>query len=481
MKINFPKLKLRFKLKYKKKILHFLKVVFWFSTGAFLALFLITSFGLFLYQKTYENKIYPGIFVGSFEFSGKTEKEIKNFFDNRNSLIKDSTFTLTSNYGTATVSAKDIDFGYNSSLLANQAYMLGRSGNFISDLSLALQAYLNGVQLSPSYEFNQNKLSTIIRPLSQKIEKQPVDALFTTAGNKVSAFRISENGQTLDIQTLNEKISTFAPGILNSKTTQSVTLQIPIKIIAPNITTDKINKLGIKELIGTGNSLFFHSIPGRIFNVNLAASRLSGILVAPGETFSFDQALGDISAFSGYKQAYVIQNGHTVLGDGGGVCQVSTTLFRAILDAGLPITERHAHAYRVGYYEENSPPGIDATVFSPTVDLKFKNTTNNYILIQSQVDLDNLSLTFNLYGTKDGRQVTMTTPIVTNETPPPPDLYQDDPTLPVGTINQTDFAAWGADVSFTRTVIQNGKQIIFDKFISNYQPWQAVYQRGTKS
>lgn len=481
MKINFPKIKLRFKLKYKKRILYSLRVVFWFTTGALIALILISSFGFFLFQRTYENKIYPGVFVDTFEFSGKSKQDAESFLNYRNSLVKTSAFTLTSDYGTATISANEINFGYNSSLLSNQAYMIGRSGNFISDLSLSLQAYFNGVYLSPSYTYDQSKLLNMIQPISQKIAKQPIDAIFTTVNNKVTAFKLSENGQTLDSQVLNDKISAFSSNVLNSRIPQVITIQIPIKIITPNITTEKVNKLGIKELIGTGNSLFFHSIPGRIFNINLASQRLSGILVAPGDTFSFDQALGDISAFSGYKQAYVIQNGRTVLGDGGGVCQVSTTLFRAILDAGLPITERHAHAYRVGYYEENSPPGIDATVFSPTVDLKFKNDSGNYILIQSQVDLDNLSLTFNLYGSKDGRQVSMTTPIVSNVTAPPPDLYQDDPTLPTGTINQTDFAAWGANVSFTRTVTQNGKQVIFDKFISNYQPWQAVYQKGTKS
>ena len=284
----------------------------------------------------------------------------------------------------------------------------------------------------------------------------------------------------MDNQTLSNQLLSYAASILNSSNPQIISIQIPIKIIEPDITLDKINKLGIKELIGQGNSLFYDSIPGRIFNINLAASRLNGILVAPGDTFSFDQALGDISAFSGYKQAYIIQNGKTVLGDGGGVCQVSTTLFRAILNAGLPVVERHAHAYRVGYYEEDSPPGIDATVYSPTVDLKFKNDTGNWILIQSTVDLDNYALNFSLYGTSDGRTVTMTTPVVTNQTPAPPPLYQDDPDLPVGTIQQTDFAAAGADVYFTRTVSKNGQVIISDKFVSDYQPWQAVYLRGTK-
>jgi vancomycin resistance protein YoaR len=480
MKINFPNIKLKFKLKYKKRILRFLKVAFWFTAGAFLALIFILSFGLFLYQKVYENKVYPGVYVGNFAFGGKSKQDAQNFFNYRNSLVKNSEFVLASDYGIATISAGEINFGYNSPLLASQVYMIGRSGNFISDLSLTLQAYVTGVYLSPSYSYDQNKLLNIIQPISQKIEKKPVEALFRTTSDKVTAFRLSENGQTLDSQALNDKILSYSSNVLNSRLSQVITFQIPIKIIEPNITTDKVNKLGIKELIGTGNSLFYHSIPGRVFNVNLAAKRLNGILVAPGETFSFDKALGDISAFSGYKQAYIIQNGRTILGDGGGVCQVSTTFFRAILNAGLPVVERHAHAYRVGYYEQDSPPGIDATVYSPTVDLKFKNDTSNYILIQSQVDLDNLSLNFSLYGTKDGREVSMTTPVVTNQTPPPPDLYQDDPTLPVGVVQQTDFAAWGADVYFTRTVTKNDQVIIYDKFVSNFQPWQAIYLRGTK-
>jgi vancomycin resistance protein YoaR len=190
--------------------------------------------------------------------------------------------------------------------------------------------------------------------------------------------------------------------------------------------------------------------------------------------------LGDVSVYTGYQQAYIIKGGQTVLGDGGGVCQVSTTFFRAALDAGLPIIERHPHAYRVSYYEQNSKPGFDATVYSPSVDLKVKNDTPAYILIQTKTDIKNATLTFELYGTSDGRVATVSSPYIWDVTPAPPALYIDDPTLPAGQIKQIDFAAAGAKTSFDYKVTR-GEEILQQKtFYSNYRPWQARYLRGTK-
>lgn len=479
MKINFSKVKLKFKLKYSKHILRISNVTFWFLTGAVLALFFISSFGFLVYQKLYDNKVFPGVYVNNVNFGGKTKQNVKDFFLNRNLLIEDTNFVFTSNYGVATLSAKQISFGYDANLSSDQAYSIGRSGDLFSDVFLIIQAYISGIRLPVSYIYDQDKFASLITPISQQIEKKPVDAIFTFENERVTTFRPSSEGQTIDMDSLNSNLLSKAPNVVASSDNSVFAINIPIKILEPNISTDKANHLGIKELIGEGHSLFYHSIASRIYNINLGASRINGVLVAPGETFSFDKALGDVSSLTGYKQAYIIQNGKTILGDGGGICQVSTTFFRALLNAGLPIVERHAHAYRVGYYEEDSPPGIDATIFTPTVDLKFKNDTGNYILIQSQIDLDNDTLAFYLYGTRDGRQVSMTTPVVSNIVPAPPDLYQDDPTLPKGEIKQTDFTAAGANVYFTRTVTRNGKQIIYDKFVSNYQPWQAIYLRGT--
>jgi len=236
--------------------------------------------------------------------------------------------------------------------------------------------------------------------------------------------------------------------------------------------------LGIKELVGLGKSKFVGSIPSRIHNIKLAASKFNGILVKPEEIFSFNQILGEVSKETGYEQAYIIKEGQTVLGDGGGVCQVSTTLFRAALNTGLPILERQAHAYRVGYYEQDSPPGFDATVFSPSPDLKFKNDTPGHLLIQTKFDGNNKTLVFEIYGTKDNREVYISKPVISGTTPPPEDLYIDDPTLPSGKIKQIDWKAWGAKVWFDYKVTRDNQEIFSKRFYSNYRPWQAKFLRG---
>lgn len=464
----------------KKHIKHAGKIGFWFCAGGLIALFLISSFSYFAFQNLYKGRVYPGIKINGIDFGRKSEKEVRNYFLQKNQEASDATFVFSFEESNATVSAKEIDFGYDEELLTSQALSLGRSQGLISNISLIFQAYAAGIDLSPAYRFSQAKLEERLNSIFEKINEKPIEAIFNFEGGRVKEFRESKDGREVDKSQLNQQVLSKARLVLSYTNQKIIIIPIPITVLNPNLTTDKVNKMGIKELIGSGTSLFQHSIENRIYNVNLAASRLNGILVAPGEIFSFAKYLGDVSAFTGYKQAYVIQNGKTILGDGGGVCQVSTTLFRAILDAGLPVTDRTAHAYRVSYYEQDSPPGIDATVYVPSVDLKFKNDTGNYILIQSVVDLAELRLTFMLYGTKDGRVSEITTPVITNQIPAPEPKYEDDPTLPKGVIKQVDFAAAGANVYFIRTVTKNGAVILYDKFTSNYRPWQAVFLRGTK-
>lgn len=456
------------------------KAIFWFLVGVFLGLFLAISFTYIILQQHYSNVVYPGIIVDGINLGGKTEQEVNEFFASKNAAIENTRFVFLNNSDTTTVFAKEINYGFDQNLIAKQAIGIGRTKDIFSNMSLIFQAYINGINLPPAYHYDETKLLMILSPIIDKINVEPIDAVFTFKDGRVTTFKHSQDGQTVDFKELNKAISSKYPKIISSRKPQVLFITIPIKILKPNVATEEANNLGIKEPLASGTSFFQHSIPGRIYNVKLAAERLNGILVKPGETFSFNNALGDVSAFTGYKQAYIIKNGKTILGDGGGVCQVSTTLFRALLNAGLPILERYAHAYRVSYYEQESPPGLDATVYAPTVDLKFKNDTKNHILIQTSVDMNNLELNFHLYGTKDGRKTILSEPVVTNQTPPPPDLYQDDATLAKGTIKQVDYSALGARVTFTRLVTKDGKDYISETYTSNYRPWQAVYLKGTK-
>lgn len=462
-----------------KKALTILKPALWFFVGAAFASFCIITFFLIYFKVAFKNHVIPGVFIGNEYVGEKTSEEVRQLFNEKNKKIEGAKITLYTDTNTATISAQELNIGYDATLLADQAQSIGKSQNVFSNAYHIINSYINGVNLNPAYKTDLTKLKTYLDPIQKEIYIEPVNAEFKIEGNKVVTFKESINGKDVDFETLQSTLEKEIPKLITQQT-KNLTVKIPIVTTEPEITTSEVNDLGIVEEIGYGSSAFAHSIPNRIHNVALAASRINGILVAPGEEFSFVKYLGDVSKFTGYKEAYIISGGKTILGDGGGVCQVSTTLFRAILDAGLTITERHPHAYRVGYYEQDSGPGIDATVYVPSVDLKFKNDTGHHILIQSYVNQNNQTMSFTLYGTKDGREVTITQPVISSQISAPEPLYQDDPSLPVGQIKQIDYAAAGAKVSFSRTVTKDGKVIINETFNSNYRPWQAVFLRGIK-
>jgi vancomycin resistance protein YoaR len=458
------------------------KNILWFTTGAFLGLFFFISFLYIAYGKMHTDRIYDGILVDGVNFGGEKPGAVQHYFWEKNKILQRTTITLHANSLTATISAMQIGFGYDQNLLADQAMTIGRSSDDpLSNISLIVQAYFNTVNLQPAFHYSGQKLDAVLYKIKKKVAVAPVAPLFNFSDGKAVTFRLGSNGQFLDEELLKEEILNKFTDAALTNGNMDIQMTMPVQTIHAQSATEEAKQMGITQEVAEGTSLFRGSDANRIYNISLAANRLNGIIIKAGEIFSFDQAVGDISTLTGYKQAYVIDNGKTVLGDGGGVCQVSTTMFRAALNAGLPIVERHQHAYRVGYYEEDSGPGIDAAIYSPTVDLKFKNDTGHALLIQTYIDLSEDRLTFGLYGTKDGRQVSISTPVILSQTPAPPPLYQDDPTLPAGEIKQVDFSAAGADVYFTRTVKKNGKVIDYDKFTSDYQPWQAVYLRGTKT
>ncbi len=464
----------------KKTVKRIWKNVMWFVLGGVLGFFFFVTFLYIIYQKTHTDRVYEGVIVHKVDMSGKTKQEVADYFNAKNAAIRNTKITLSSPQAEATFSAKQVHFGFNADLLANQAISIGRSKDTISNMSIMYQAFTQNIILPASYTFSDQDFEKITADLIQKSTIQPIDPLFNFRDNKVITVREGKDGQEIDKIEVKQAVINQLKNVLETGEQQSVNMSLPIKKILAAVAEDKANSLGIKEEIGSGKSSFKGSIENRSYNINLAASKLNGMLIKPGETFSFNKTVGDITSLNGYKQAYVIQNGKTVLGDGGGVCQVSTTLFRAALNTGLPIVERNPHAYRVGYYEQDSAPGIDAAIYTPSVDLRFKNDTMHHILIQTYVDVAAQEIYFTLYGTKDNRQVSIGKPIMLSESPAPEPLYQDDPNMPKGEVKQIDFAAPGANVYFTRIVTKDGKEYLSDKFTSHYRPWQAVYMKGTK-
>ncbi|KKR78202.1 MAG: VanW family protein [Candidatus Curtissbacteria bacterium GW2011_GWA1_40_9] len=326
---------------------------------------------------------------------------------------------------------------------------------------------------------NNKKVDELLASISEVINKSARDATLRFEGGKIIEFASAQDGQSLKNDEAKKLIVQKVAEALENNN-KNISIDLPVVVTKAKFANEEINKLGIRELIGSGVSYFAGSIPNRIHNIALGASLINGILIKPGETFSFIGVVGPVSAEQGFKQAYVIKSGRTVLDDGGGICQVSTTVFRAALNSGLPILKRTAHAYRVSYYEQKGfKAGLDATIFSPTVDLQFKNDTDHHVLIQTTVDRSNSRLQVDIYGTNDGRRTELSEPIVTNIIPAPEPIYQDDPTLPRGTIKQVDYAAAGATSVFGRKVYKNGQVIIDDTFKSIFRPWQAVYLVGT--
>lgn len=342
---------------------------------------------------------------------------------------------------------------------------------------------LGGVDLIAFMDFfggyDRDLINDYLNGVKESIDRSPQNAKFkfNEANRRVEEFVPALNGIELGVDEATGRMIRALTLLESNETAEPVIL--PVNEVEPDVNLSDVNDLGIKELIGRGESTYFGSILTRVHNVALAAARLSGVIVPPGEEFSFNKAVGEVSRATGYQSAYVIANGRTVLGDGGGVCQDSTTVFRAALDAGLPISERRAHSYRVGYYEQNTKAGIDATVYAPTTDFKFLNDTPNYILIQAKADSENRKLVVEIYGTNDGRKSEIINHQVWGSTPPPPDIYQEDPTLPLGTIKQVDWKAWGARAKFDY-VVKRGNSVIYEKtFYSTYKAWPAVFLTGT--
>lgn len=263
------------------------------------------------------------------------------------------------------------------------------------------------IQKNSKFEFNDKLIGAFLDDLGRQFDKDPENARLGIEDGKVSVFSLSGKGVRLNKE---KSLGIILDRLKNNALADPILLAYDE--IAPEISTDSIENLGITSLIGEGRSNFRGSPKNRIFNINVATDRYQGILIKPGEEFSFVKVLGPVDGEHGYLPELVIKKDKTEPEFGGGICQVSTTAFRAAIYSGLKITARTNHAYPVQYY---NPQGLDATVYIPRPDLRFINNTPGYILIQTKIE--GTELVFQFYGTDDGRKTNIIGPTITERSP----------------------------------------------------------------
>lgn len=300
--------------------------------------------------------------------------------------------------------------------------------------------------------------------IAEEIEAAALDSKFKMENGRVAEFQASKPGIAIDRELTKQNIIEA----LNDPA--KPTVEIEAKEILPQYTDSEANNFGINELVAQGKTSFAGSPKNRRINIKVAAEKLNGTIIKPGETFSAIMAVGPVDAKNGYLPELVIKGDRTTPEYGGGLCQIGTTFFRLVLNAGLPILERRNHSYRVHYYEP--PAGMDATIYEPKPDFRFTNDYQTPLLLQTRIDGDNLI--FEFYGTKDDRTAESSEPRIYNYVKPGPKKIIETDTLKPGETKCVEKAHTGADAEFTYTVKYANGETKKETFASHYKPWQEV-------
>ena len=320
----------------------------------------------------------------------------------------------------------------------------------------------------PSF-LNEEALRYIVEGWASQISYPAQDARlrFDDATSSLTVLQQSRPGQRLSVDLTIEAVR-------QALATEQRTGTLPIISIPPAVDSGRLNELGIRELVASGSTYFKGSSNTRVYNIEVAAEKLVGVVVPPGEVFSFNSSIEAVSGANGFEDSAIIWGDRTAVGVGGGVCQVSTTVFRAALEGGFPFLERHNHGYVVSWYGE---PGFDATIYTPYVDLRFLNDTDAHLLVQPVVDSVEGVLTFSFYGTKPDREVEISEAEYKDIKQPGEPIYQVDASLDAGQVKQVEWAKEGMTATVIRKVTENGRTRE-DPIVSIYRPWNAMYLYG---
>jgi vancomycin resistance protein YoaR len=315
-------------------------------------------------------------------------------------------------------------------------------------------------------------LSETIGP---SINEDPVNAKVAFDGKKLIATKAGIDGVRM-------LPSSLAESVTQSFFDEHQRVDVPVQILKPEVNGDNLDTLGITTKLAAGSSNFDGSDDARSTNIQVGINLLNGTLIAPGGEYSFNRSIGVISHDLGFVDAQVIDGERIGRDVGGGICQVSTTVFRAALYAGVPITEWHPHRYRLGFYElDGWKPGLDASILQPEGDpfgggdFKFVNPTDSWMLIEAYVEWPRAYVV--IYGPDLNYTVEVSDPVFGQEYQPTADLEIVDTELPAGSVVQTEWALKGMEVTYYRTVYSSdGEGLLSDSYYVYFAPRGNVYK-----
>jgi vancomycin resistance protein YoaR len=315
-------------------------------------------------------------------------------------------------------------------------------------------------------------LATLV---TNDVNREPVNAVVGWNGERVVAVEPSVDGVKL-------KPMMFADNVAASFLGDHRPVEIPVAVIKPEVDSAHLDKLGITTRLAVGSSNFDGSDDGRATNIQVGASILNGFLIPPRSLFSFNRAVGVITEEAGFVESNVVDGERIGRDVGGGICQVSTTVFRAAFRAGLPIEEWHPHRYRMRFYEQDDwPAGLDASILQPEGDpfgggdFSFWNPTDSWMLMESYTDGPRVVIV--LYGPDLGYKVDVTGPLLGETYPAEPDLEVTDNNAEPGTMEISEYALEGIDVTFNRDVFnRQGNLVESRQFYTHFYPRGNVWK-----
>lgn len=416
------------------------------------------------------DKVFPGVLFKGADLGNMTREEAVQVVKNYTDTLRSTAVTVKFKEGSGTFRFSDVDFQPDISATVEKAWQIGRRGNFLAQWQERKNVAKKRIEVSLEFSFSQNKLKTILNDLTKGLRMMPKDAKIVLTPQDTVEIVSSTKGLGVDINDACSQVR----GII--KDGLAAELEVKMVELTPAQTTEELKVLRINGVLAKYTTRFDARKVNRTYNIRVAAAALDGQIIKPGEVFSFNKVVGPRSQEAGYKMAKTILNNEFIDGLGGGVCQVSSTLYNTLLRADVDILQRSSHSLVVTYV----PLGQDATVAYGGRDLKFKNTLPCAIVIKSYVA--GSTLTFKLLGdTSLVKTVKVFNSIIKSY--PFKIVYKEDPTLPAGKMKVEQKGAKGYVVT-SRVAVYQGDQLVRKKPLTSsyYKPLDQVvlYGPGTK-